>query len=127
MLLPLDKRPPRGPVADARCRILRTRASLSANGISLVKQVRPDGNATASRLPDADRHETAASNIDHALSRRTPGRIDVVEPRPGAEHSIAPLAGPGLAPILKISRTEIALLRANLGPAIDAILFDGDT
>lgn len=130
MPLSLEKRPPRGPGASttgARRGLLQTHAPLSANGLSLVKRARPDGKATASRPPDPDRHETPASDTHPTLSRRMPDRIDVVVPRPGAEHSIAPLAGPGRAPILPVSRTEIALLRAHLGPAIDAILFDGET
>jgi hypothetical protein len=115
------------PQAGAPRGIFQTCASLSASGLSLVKRTRPEENTTAARLLDPDRHQTPASDTDPALSRRTPDRVDVVVPRPGTKDSFAPLAGPGRAPILPISRTEIALLRAHLGPAIDAILFDGDT
>jgi hypothetical protein len=61
-----------------------------------------------------------------STSRRAPGRIDLVVARSAVEQTSSLLACPRPAPNLPISRTEIALLRAHLGPAIDAILFDGE-
>lgn len=99
---------------------------LTATRLSLVKRSIRGENSAASKSPAPDTPEPPERDMDASPSRRAPGRIDLVVARPAVEQTSPLLACPRPAPILPVSRTEIALLRAHLGPAIDAILFDGE-
>lgn len=129
--MPLSlERPPRWRLAASEvgisAGISQPRAALPATGLSLIKQPMPGENAAGCKPPDRGCDEAPDGDIEASPPRRAPRRIDVVMPRPSAEHTSSLLARRRGASILPVSRTEIALLRAHLGPAIDAILFDGE-